>query len=165
MKKNLSLLLFVLAFLTACQQPKPATADLNVEKVAVNALLDKWEACTLTDTMATFLADDALIIGTAPKELLTKKEIVDMWRQYYAGKVPEHTNISERILKMAADGNSATGIEEYIMPAMSPILPARNTLHLVKTDGRWMIDFVSIAFIPKNEDIPKIDAVISEKKK
>ncbi len=164
MKKNLSIFLFILAFFIACQQPKPATVDLNTEKVTINSLLDKFKACTQTDTMATFFTDDALIIGTAPKELLTKKEIVEMWRQYYAGKVPEHTYISERILKIAADGNSATGIEEYIMPAMSPILPARNTLHLVKTDGKWMIDFLSIAFIPKNEDIPKIDAVLSEKK-
>jgi hypothetical protein len=163
MKKNLSLLLIVLAFFTACQQPKSATVDLNTEKVTINSLLDKFNACTQTDTMASFLTDDALIIGTAPKELLTKKEIVEMWRQYYAGKVPEHTYISERILKIAADGNSATGIEEYIMPAMSPILPARNTLHLVKTNGKWMIDFLSIAFIPKNEDIPKIDAVLSKK--
>jgi hypothetical protein len=164
MKKNLPLLLIVLAFFTACQQPKPVAVDLNAEKVAVNSLLDKFKTSTQTDTLATFLTDDALIMGTAPQELLTKKEIVDMWRQYYAGKVPEHTFISKRILKMAADGNSATGIEEYIMPAMSPILPARNTFHLVKTDGKWMIDFLCVAFIIKNEDIPKVDAVLSEKK-
>jgi hypothetical protein len=45
---------------------------------------------------------------------------------------------------------------------MSPILTARNTLHLVKTNGKWMVDFISIAFIPKNEDIPKIEKIISE---
>ena len=139
-----------------------STIDLNAEKAAVNAMLDKWQAATQTDTLASLLTDDAFILGTAPEELWTKNEIVEIWRQYYSGIVPEHSYTSERILKMAADGNSATEIEEYIMPSMSPILTARNTLHLVKTKDKWMVDFISIAFIPKNEDIPKIEKIISE---
>ena len=139
-----------------------STIDLNAEKAVVNALLDKWQAATQTDTLASLLTDDAFILGTAPEELWTKNEIVEIWRQYYSGIVPEHSYTSERILKMAADGNSATEIEEYIMPSMSPILTARNTLHLVKTKDKWMVDFISIAFIPKNEDIPKIEKIISE---
>jgi hypothetical protein len=165
MKNNLSFLFFGLALITACQQPKPVTVDLQAEKARVNALLDKFEAATLTDTLASLMTEDALVIGTAPSELMTKKETVEIWSQYYSGKVPEHTYINERILKMAADGNSATAIEEYMMPAMSPVIPARNTIHLVKSEGKWMIDFISSTFILKNEDVPKIDRVLNEEQK
>jgi hypothetical protein len=158
MKKKLIHLFFGLFLLTTCQQP--TTVDLKAERAAVNAVFDKFEATTMTDTLATFLSEDALVSGTAPAELFTKEQTVEMWKQYYSGKVPEHTYISERIVKIASDGNSATVIEEYIMPSMSPVIPARNTLHLMKTDGKWMIDFISIAFIPKNEDVPKIDKAL-----
>ena len=79
-----------------------------------------------------------------------------------SGIVPEYTNIGDRILKLAADGNSASVLREYTMPFMSATLAARNTAHLVKTDGKWMIDFLNITLIPKNEDVPKIDKVLSE---
>ena len=159
MKKTILMISLFGAMLCLNAQP---TIDLNAEKAAVNAMLDTWQTATLTDTLASLLTDDAFVLGTAPEELRTKNELVEIWKQYYSGVVPEHSYTSERIVKMAADGNSATAIEEYIMPSMSPILTARNTLHLVKTNGKWMVDFVSIAFIPKNEDIPKIEKIISE---
>ena len=159
MKKTILMISLFGAMLCLNAQP---TIDLNAEKAAVNAMLDTWQTATLTDTLASLLTDDAFVLGTAPEELRTKNELVEIWKQYYSGVVPEHSYTSERIVKMAADGNSATAIEEYIMPSMSPILTARNTLHLVKTNGKWMVDFISIAFIPKNEDIPKIEKIISE---
>jgi len=136
--------------------------DHNAEKATVNLLLDKWEAATLTDTLASFMTNDAMVTGTAPKERYTKKEMVDIWNKYYSGKVPEHTYTDERFLKMAMDGNSATAVEEYNMPTMSSVLQARNTLLLTKINGRWMIDFISIAFLPENDDIPKIEKALSE---
>jgi hypothetical protein len=160
MKKSLPLLLFMLVFVTACQKPQPAPVDLESEKDAINDMMDNFEATTKTDSLAMFLTADALLTGTAPSELWNKDEMLEMWQEYFSGTVPEHKYIGERTLKVAADGNSATVIEEYIMPALSPVLPARNTLHLVKNDGSWMIDFVSMAFIPKNEDVPIIDEAL-----
>ncbi len=163
MKKiKLPFIIFMI-LLSACkQQAEKQPVDLEVEKASLNALIDKFEAVTNTDTLASFLTEDALVTGTAPSELYNKKQVVDMWTQYYSSIVPEHSYMGERIVKVAADGNSATVIEEYIMPVMSPVLPARNTLHLVRINDKWMIDFISICFIPKNEDIPKINEVLSE---
>jgi hypothetical protein len=160
MKKKFPLLLTALAFFLACQQQQPAKVDAAAEKAAVNALIDQFEATTLTDTLALFLTDDALVTGTAPTELWTKQQMVEMWQQYFSGNVPEHIYSGERTVKIAADGNSATVIEEYTMPVMSSILQARNGLHLVKLNGKWMIDFINISFIPENEDIPKIEEAI-----
>ena len=108
------------------------------------------------------MTDNAMAAGTAPAEVFTKQNMVDMWTQYYSGVVPQHTYLGERTIKIASDGNSATAIEEYIMPSMSSVMAARNTLHLVKIDGEWMIDFLIITYIPKNEDIPVIDATLSK---
>jgi hypothetical protein len=108
------------------------------------------------------MSDDAMVAGTAPSELFTKQNIVDIWNQYYSGVVPELTYIGERTVKKASDGNSATAIEEYNMPSMSSVIAARNTLHLVKIEGEWMINFNCISFIPKNEDMPKIETALSE---
>jgi hypothetical protein len=160
MKTKLSLLLLALAFVMACHPPKHSPVDTAIEKVAINALIDRFDATTSTDTMASFITEDALVTGTAPSELFTKKQVVEMWQQYYSAKVPEHKYFGERTVKVAADGNSATVIQEYIMPVMSASLQARNGLHLVKTNGKWMIDFINISFIPKNEDIPKIEEAI-----
>jgi hypothetical protein len=163
MKKiKLPFIILVILFSACKQQTEKQPVDLEAEKAALIALIDKFEAVTNTDTLATFLTEDALVTGTAPSELFNKKQMVEMWTQYYSSIVPEHSYMGKRTVKVAADGNSATVIEEYIMPVMSPVLPARNTLHLVRINAKWMIDFISICFIPENEDIPKINKVLSE---
>ena len=145
------------------QSKKTTTIDLEVEKAAINAMLDKFETVTQTDTLVSFLTENVLVAGTAPKELWTKREYVEIMNSLWnSGIIPEFTYTSDRILKLAADGNSATALREYTMPFMSSTLAARNTAYLVKIDGKWMIDFLNIAFVPKNEDIPKIDNVLSE---
>ena len=161
MKNKLYLIALGLAFFVACEDTNTQTVDLNAEKTALNTLLDKWQNATLTDDLADCMAADAMVAGTAPSELFTKQDMVDMWSLYYSGNVPEHTYIGERTLKIASDGNSATAIEEYNMPSMSSVVSARNTLHLVKVDGDWFIDFLVITYIPTNEDMPKIEEALS----
>jgi hypothetical protein len=46
------------------------------------------------------------------------------------------------------------------MPLISPKIPLRDVYKVVKTDDKWMIDFFSTSFIPKNEDIPKLNKAI-----
>lgn len=163
MKKIRLLSVILVILVIACkQQPKNQPVDIEGEKAALKAVIDKFEAATNTDTLASFMTDDAIVIGTAPSELYNKQQMIEMWRQYYSSIVPEHKYINETTMKIAADGNSATVIEEYIMPVMSQVIPARNALHMVKMNGKWMIDFINISFIPKNEDIPKIDELLKK---
>jgi len=159
--KLLSIILVILVI--ACkQQLKPQPVDIEGTKAELKAFLDRFEAATNTDTLASFMTEDAMVTGTAPAELWNKQQMVDMWKQYYSSVVPEHKYLTESTMKIAADGNSATVIEEYIMPVMSPVIPARNALHMVKINGKWMIDFINICFIPKNEDLPKFDELLSK---
>jgi ketosteroid isomerase-like protein len=162
--KKIRLLSFILVILViACkQQPKTQPVDIESAKAALKAIINRFEAATSTDTLASFMTDDAIVAGTAPSELYNKQQMIEMWRQYYSGVVPEHKYINESTIKIAADGNSATVIEEYNMPVMSQVIPARNALHMVKINGKWMIDFINICFIPENEDIPKIDELLRQ---
>jgi len=162
MKRNISLLLLLLLLISACKQTPTPTVDLAVEETSVNAMVDLFDAASLTDSLASFLTEDALVTGTAPGELWTKQQMVDMWHEYFSGNVPEHSYTGIRTVKVAKDGNSATVNEEYMMPVMSSVLQARNTLHLVKQNNVWMIDFISIAFIPANEDLPAIEKALTE---
>ncbi|HBE41800.1 MAG TPA: hypothetical protein DDW27_11465, partial [Bacteroidales bacterium] len=58
------------------------------------------------------------------------------------------------------DGNSAIVVEQYIMPFLSSKIPLRNVYNAVKTNDNWMIDFISWSFIPKNEDISKLNKAV-----
>jgi len=162
MKKFQILLLSALVGLTACNQTGTPPVDPVAEKNAISSVIDLFDAATETDVLASFLSDEALITGSAPAELWNKQQIVDIWKGYFSGMVPEHHFIGERTIALAANGTSATVIEEFNMPAMSSVLAVRNSLHLSKNDGKWMIDFVDISFIPRNEDLPAIEEALKQ---
>ena len=46
------------------------------------------------------------------------------------------------------------------MPIASPKIAWRNEYHLVKTDGKWKILVLNCAFIPKNEDMQKLNEAL-----
>jgi hypothetical protein len=146
--------------MTACQQkPKTVPVDTEAEKAAISSLFDKFNASRDADTLAAFLTEDALCCGTDPSEFWNKQQMTDGWRQLLTPDF-EINYICERKIKVAADGNSASVVERYMMPVYTPKIPWCNVYHLVKTNDKWMIDFLSCAFIPKNEDIPKLNKAV-----
>ncbi len=164
MKKILYALILPVMIITACKPtPKPAPVDIDAEKAAVSALFDKFNAAFSANdaaALATFLTEDALSCGTDPSEFWNKQQITELWTQVLADSTPEINYISKRVVKVAADGNSATVVEQYMLPSITPKIPWRNVYHLVKTNNNWMIDFFSCSLIPKNEDIPKLNEAV-----
>jgi uncharacterized protein (TIGR02246 family) len=160
MKKIYSILTIAVVVITACQQtPKTIPVDIAGEKVAISALFDKLIAAYDAGdaaTLVTFFTEDGLFCGTDPSEFMNKQEIKDSFTQLLADTVPEIKYIGERVIRVAADGNSATVVLQYIMPILSPNIPLRDVYKVVKKGDNWMIDFFSTSFIPKNEDIPKL---------
>ena len=151
--------------ITACQQtPKTIPVDIAGEKVAVSALFDKFNsAFNAKDAaaLATLLTEDALSCGTDPSEFWNKKDITDLWEQAFTDTtLIIDYSITKQEIRVAADGNSAIVVEQYIMPFLSSKIPIRNVFNAVKTDVAWMIDFMSWNFIPKNEDIPKLNKAV-----
>lgn len=149
--------------LTACQQtPKPVVVDIKAEKAVLDSIFKIFtSAFNAKDvaTLSSYLREDALCLGTDPSEFLNKQQMTDAWTQMLSGGAPEINYIGERKIHVAADGNSAFVVDQYMMPAYCKI-PWRNAYHMVKTDGKWMILVLNVAFAPKNEDIPKLDSAL-----
>ena len=160
MKKFYLILSIAGLVIIACQQaPKPVPVDIEAEKAIINDMFETFNASRDADTLATYLTEDALCCGTDPAEFWTKQEMIEGWRQMLTPDVKLNF-ISERVVKVAPDGNSATVVDQYLMPVYSPNIPWRNSYHLVKVNGTWKIDFLSCSFIPRNEDIEKLNEVI-----
>jgi len=165
MKKIYTTLSMAVLVIVSCQQtPQVIPVDIEAEKAAVAALFDKFNsAFNAKDAaaMTAFLTEDALSCGTDPTEFWNKKQITDLWTQSLADTALKiNYSYSKREIRVAADGNSAIVVEQYIMPFLSSKIPLRNVCNAVKTNENWMIDFLSWNFIPKNEDIPKLNKAV-----
>ena len=145
------------------QTSKPTQVDFETEKAALNELLDKMDSAIKAQdvsTIASCLSEDVLICGTDPTEFWNKQQITDLWTQMFDNPFPELKYLGDREIKVAPDGNSAIAVTQYIMPLFSPKIPWRNLYYFVKTNDNWMILFASTAFIPKNEDIQKLNEAL-----
>lgn len=165
MKKTIYIFSIAVIIITACQ-PKSETlpVDTSAAKIAVTTLLDKynsaWNAKDVS-TLTALLTDDGLFCGTDPSELMDKKTLSAGWTQAMADtSMNFNYSVDKREMRIAADGNSAIALEQFYTKAISQTMPARLIFHVVKYGDNWMIDFLSWAFIPKNEDIGKLNKAL-----
>ena len=152
MKKNFLFLFIVVMVIFACQQtPKVVPVDIKAEEAALKKVLDSID-------FKSNLTEDALICGTDPSEFWNKQQFLEQLEQT-KNAAPEFKSIGDRNIKVAPDGNSAIVVTQFII-SWSPKIPWRQVYHFVKTNDKWMIQFINIAFIPKNEDIQKLNEAI-----
>jgi len=145
------------------QTSKTTQVEFETVKVTLNELLDKMDSAIKAQdvsTMASYLSEDVLICGTDPSEFWNKQQITDLWAQMLDNTVFEFKYIGDRVIKVAPDGNSAIVVTQHFVPIFSPKIPWRSTYYFIKTNDNWVIHFMSSAFIPKNEDIQKINEAI-----
>jgi ketosteroid isomerase-like protein len=132
--------------------------------VAVAALLDKYDAAFKAkdaNTLIALLEGDGLFCGTDPSEVWDTKQISDGWTQAFADtSLKIDYTVDRREIRIAADGNSAIAIEQLYLKIFSPKIPWRIIFHTVKSGENWKIDFISWNFIPKNEDIEKLNKAV-----
>jgi ketosteroid isomerase-like protein len=165
MKKVLFISCIAVMAITACRQ-KTITipVDKEASKVAVAALLDKYDSAFKAKdapTLIALLVDGGLFCGTDPSEIWNKKQISDGWTQYFADTslVIDYT-VDKREMLIAEDGNSAIAIEQLYFKIFSPSISCRLIFHAVKSGEDWKFDFISWNFIPKNEDIEKLNKAV-----
>jgi uncharacterized protein (TIGR02246 family) len=165
MKKIYCLILLAVMITVGCQpkvQNKPV--DMTTVKEEITTLMDQYlKAFTSKDvnTITTLITDDGLFCGTDPSELLDKKALSDMLTQSLADTTMNWSySVDKREIRVAADGSSAIVLEQFIMPGLSPKIPTRLIYHVLKAGDKWMFDFISWSFIPKNEDILKLNKAI-----
>jgi len=141
------------------QTSKAASVDMEAEKAALNEIMDNLITAAEAGDQTFFislLTEDALLCGTDPSEFWDKQAVVDLSKQNSDAPAPEFKFISDRKIKIASDGRSAI-IVNQLTPDWSPKIPIRFVYHFVKTNDTWMILFQNVAFIPKNEDIEKLN--------
>jgi hypothetical protein len=144
------------------QTPSTTPVDMEAEKAALNEFMDKLFAAMQADELETwmsFLTEDALVCGTDPSEFWNKEEFKGLWDQDPPIPRPEINYINDRRIKVAPGASSGVVVTQYII-SWSPNIPWRQVYHCIKVDDSWMIDFINIAFVPKNEDIQTINAAL-----
>jgi hypothetical protein len=166
MKKTFFFLFVAALVMGSCRTtPEAKPVDLVAEKARVDSMVTKmYDSFVRKDiaSVAGYLTEDLASWGTDPSEFWPKKDLVDAWNKAFADTAV-HINytIEKREIKVTPDGMSAMVVEQYLMPLMSRKMLTRNIYHAVKVDNKWMIDFISWNFIPKNEDIAVIDKALS----
>lgn len=140
------------------------TVDINGSEEAVASVLDAhWAAVKSKDADAVIalVTDDFLSCGSDPGEFWNRAEMYSTIKQMFAGTEPgPEIKVDKREIRISGDGNSAIAFEQMYMKPFSQKLPVRTVYHLVKKDNSWLIDFTSTAFIPRNEDIEKINKAL-----
>ena len=160
--KNLFYLMALASILLVSCETKTeiVPVDIDAEKAAVSALIDNLYAGIKAqdiDTLAALFSEDLLAIGSDPSEFWNKQEIVALWGQMISETSPEINFIGDKVVKIAPDGNSAVAVVQYFVPMFSATMPFRSAYHLIKSNGEWKIFCSNVAFVPKNEEIPKLN--------
>lgn len=133
-------------------------------KDAVSKVLDyHWSALKSKDADAviSLVSEDFLSCGSDPGEFWNKTEMYTSLKQMLANsEFKLDITIDKREIRISKDGNSAIAFEQMFLTPYSQKIPVRTVYHLVKENNIWLIDFTSTGFIPRNEDIDKINKAL-----
>lgn len=163
--KNLFFIVFVAAIVFACQpKSQPVVVDLAASKAEVNTLMENiWTAWNAKDVNAvtSLITEDGLFCGTDPTELWDKKQISDLWKQFFADSTTNMVlKVNKREIRVVSDGKSALVMEQQISNQFTPKIQWRIVSHAVKKSDGWKLDFISWNMIPRNEDIGKLNKAL-----
>lgn len=127
-------------------------------------LLDAhWAAVKAKDADAVIalVTDDFLSCGSDPEEFWNRTEMYNSVKQMFANsELKIDVTVDKREIRISRGGNSAIAFEQMYLKPYSHKLPVRTVYHLIKENNKWLIDFTSTAFIPRNEDIEKINKAL-----
>jgi hypothetical protein len=162
MKKIIYVILAAVIIFTACQtKTKFVPVDKEAVKISVIAFLDEYNSAfkaKKANTLIPLITENGLFCGTDPSEIWNYKQTCDGWTQAFADtSLKINYTIDNREVLVAEDGNSAIAVDQLFMKLYSPKIPWRIIYHVVKSGESWKIDFISWNFIPKNEDIEKLN--------
>jgi hypothetical protein len=68
--------------------------------------------------------------------------------------------VDKREILIAEDGNSGIAVEQFYFKLFSPNIQWRTIFHAIKSGDAWKLDFISWSFVPRNEDIEKINKAV-----
>ncbi|HPI68867.1 MAG TPA: nuclear transport factor 2 family protein [Bacteroidales bacterium] len=133
------------------------------KKSVAKVLDDHWFALKAknADAVIALLTEDFLSCGSDPKEFWNKAEMHASLKQMLVNSEFQlDITLDKREIRISKDGNSAIAFEQMFLAPYSQKIPVRTVYHLVKVNNNWLIDFTSTGFIPRNEDIDKLNKAL-----
>lgn len=164
---TLSLLAFTLCTSVACKNDtisvQTEISDPYVEKDSVFAVADKFHAAfkgKKTQDIKNLTLEKGFYMGTDPEEVFNQLA----FENYLKDKLTNPAigtieyKIDRREINMDDNGQSAVIVDEFTPAVFTQNIPWRMTSHLVKKDGKWKFDFISLSMTPKNDVVPSVNA-------
>jgi hypothetical protein len=133
-----------------------ARQDLNRLADELHGLFKKKDIAFVDRHMA----KDGIYLGTDPGEILNFNEFRTYQEQMLgdtAVRIPDY-KIERR--EIVVHGTSAVIIDQYFFSDLSEKMMVRNIYHARHEDGKWLVDMFSWNFIPRNEDLEKINRAL-----
>ena len=127
-----------------------------VEEIS-DRYLDAWNNKDLK-TLDQLTANDGEFYGSDPEEVMDKQALMKMYSRFFEDTTSSYLyTVDSRSIRISPDGNSAVIMERITFPEWSPKMPMCQTLHVINTDGHWVIDFICWGFIIKNDDVERLN--------
>lgn len=161
MKNLIGLFIFAMTFVSCQTKPNVDMTELKEEVAKI--LDDHWSALNAKDADAVIalVSENFLSCGSDPKEFWNKTDMYNTVKKMLANpELKIDIKVDKREIRISKDGNSAIAFEQMFLTPYSQKIPVRTVYHLVKENDNWLIDFISTGFIPKNEDIDKLNKAL-----
>ena len=164
MKLFYTLTIVVVFLSTSCNQADQSdSVDLAEVEKTITTLADNyinaWNASDISSFRA-LLSDDGQFFGSDPSEQLNKESLLEMYAELFSESTDLTYSIDLRKIIPMADGESALVVEHITMPGWSQLIQMRHISQYIKMNNSWTIDFISWAYIAKNDDIEKLNKVL-----
>lgn len=164
MKRNYYLILVGILLIASCQtKTETVPVDPAAVKAEVTKTLDEIDAAFKAKdatTILSYFAEDGMYCGTDPSELWDKAAYSKLMTEMLADTTMSfNMNIDKTEIVVDKSGNSANVLRQFITKWSNPI-SVRETMHLIKLDNKWLIDFSTFGLIPDNKDLPNITASV-----
>lgn len=164
MNKIILLCCFSALLFFACTNSTPdAPFNENAEKAVLVKTCDSAYAAYLAGDLMTFfsfLSDDGLFCGTDPGEFWNKSTYTEtITKMFEDTSFHSEIKLERREVHFESTGQSAIVVDQF-HTGWSKNIPVRHVNHYVKKDNRWICDFSSMAMIPFNKDLDKINLAV-----
>lgn len=141
-------------------------AQSNAEKAITKTLDDLKTSVDNKDFEAfkSLYTDDVLIYGTDPGEAPFETAVaMQQMKNVFASDQINYTyELLDRDIHVMQGGKTAIAVEQGKTDMLGKNIQFRNVYHLTKSSGKWLINFYSVAMIPKNQDLQKVDAAAGQ---
>ncbi len=162
--KNFIILIILVPLLTAFVIDLRYSGNSNPGSLEeVTAVLEKFHLSfgnRDTAALSKMITRTGLFCGTHPDEYSDDREFVlgYLMTDYFADTATVYT-VTQREIQVSPDNNSALAMEIFIYPPRSKQYNTRCNTHLVKINGKWLIDSISLSFVISGLEMGKINEI------